>query len=408
MTFWIIAAATTLVLALTFYRALTTPSPDATDPVDMAVYKDQLAEVDRDLARNVISNDEADRLRTEISRRILALDKAEHQKTQTLSRRGALTVGLLLFVTVAGGGYGLYTQLGQAGYNDIPLKLRIENANTALDTRPSQDEFWEKMPAQVPLNTPTGDYAALVEKLRATVAERPNDLQGFVLLTQIEAGLENFRAAAQAQAKVLSLKGDSATAQDYFEYGELLILSSNGYVSPEAERALRAVLARDDQNEPARYYLGILMAQNDRPDVAFRLWRQLLAVGTNDDPWIAPIRAMIPEIAFRAGVTDFELPPLPDTDALPGPSRDDIAAAQDMSAADQQDMIRGMVARLSDRLATDGGTPQEWARLINALGVLGDLDQARAIYANAQQVFADTPDALTAIEAAANQVGIAE
>ena len=408
MTFWIIATATTVVLALTFYRALTTPSPDATDTVDLAVYKDQLAEVERDLARNVISSEEADRLRTEISRRILALDKAERTKTRALSRSTALAVGLTLFAIVAGGGYGLYNHLGQSGYGDIPLKQRIENANTSLNTRPSQDEFWEKMPAQVPLNTPTGDYAALVEKLRTTVAERPNDLQGFVLLAQIEAGLENFRAAAQAQSKVLSIKGDSATAQDYFEYGELLILSSNGYVSPEAERALRAVLARDDQNEPARYYLGVLMAQNDRPDVAFRLWRQLLAVGTADDPWIAPIRAMMPEIAFRAGVTDFELPPLPGTDALPGPTGEDIAAAQDMSAADQQDMIRGMVARLSDRLATDGGTPQEWARLINALGVLGDLEQARAIYDNAQQVFADTPDALTTIEAAANQVGISE
>lgn len=408
MTFWIIAAAVTLVLAVAFYRALATPSPDATDPVDMAVYKDQLAEVDRDLARGVISSDEADRLRTEISRRILALDKAGRTKSRSLSPTGARAVGVILFVAIAVGGYALYAQLGQVGYSDIPLKLRIENANTALDTRPSQDEFWEKMPAQVPLNTPTGDYAALVEKLRATVAERPNDLQGYVLLAQIEAGLENYRAAAQAQAKVLSVKGDAATAQDYFEYSELLILSSNGYVSPEAERALRAVLARDDQNEPARYYLGVLMAQNDRPDVAFRLWRQLLAVGGADDPWIAPIRAMIPEIAFRAGVTDFELPPLPETNALPGPSRDDIAAAQDMSADDQLAMIRGMVARLSDRLATDGGTPQEWARLINALGVLGDLDQARAIYANAQQVFADTPDALAPIQAAAAQVGIAE
>jgi cytochrome c-type biogenesis protein CcmH len=408
MTFWIIAAATTVVLLIAFIRALMTPSPDDQDPVDMAVYKDQLSEVDRDLARNVISKEEADRLRVEISRRILALDKAEHIKTRNLSFGQKYVTAVTLCAVLGGGGYVLYSNMGQPGYTDIPLKLRIENANASLDTRPSQDEFWEKMPAQVPLNSPTGDYAQLVEKLRATVAERPNDLQGYVLLSQIEAGLENYRAAAQAQGKVLSLKGDAATAQDYFEYGELLILSSNGYVSPEAERALRAVLARDDQNEPARYYLGVLMAQNDRPDVAFRLWRQLLAVGNADDPWIAPIRAMMPEIAFRAGQTDYELPPLPDTGILPGPSDQDIAAAQDMSGEDRQDMIRGMVARLSDRLATDGGTPQEWARLINALGVLGDLDQARAIYANAQQVFADTPDAMAPITAAAQQVGIAE
>ena len=207
MTFWIIAAATTVVLLIAFIRALMTPSPDDQDPVDMAVYKDQLSEVDRDLARNVISKEEADRLRVEISRRILALDKAEHIKSRTLTSVQKSITAVMIVGLLGGGGYSLYSYMGQPGYTDIPLKLRIENANVSLETRPSQDEFWEKMPAQVPLNSPTGDYAQLVEKLRATVAERPNDLQGYVLLSQIEAGLENYRAAAQAQGKVLSLKG---------------------------------------------------------------------------------------------------------------------------------------------------------------------------------------------------------
>jgi len=79
-----------------------------------------------------------------------------------------------------------------------------------------------------------------------------------------------------------------------------------------------------------------------------------------------------------------------------------------MSEADRAEMIRGMVARLSDRLATEGGTVQEWSRLIGALGVLGDLDQARVIYDEARQTFAGDAAALDMINDAARQAGVAE
>jgi len=93
---------------------------------------------------------------------------------------------------------------------------------------------------------------------------------------------------------------------------------------------------------------------------------------------------------------------------LKGPSPEDIAAASDMTDGDRMDMIRGMVSQLSDRLATQGGGPSEWARLINALGVLGDIEQAKTIFANAKEVFASNMGALDQVTAAARQIGIAE
>ena len=71
-------------------------------------------------------------------------------------------------------------------------------------------------------------------------------------------------------------------------------------------------------------------------------------------------------------------------------------------------MIQGMVAQLSDRLATEGGSAQEWARLIGALDVLGQTERATAIYNEAQQVFADAPQALAIIQAAARQAGLTQ
>ncbi|MGB1035401.1 MAG: c-type cytochrome biogenesis protein CcmI, partial [Primorskyibacter sp.] len=68
--------------------------------------------------------------------------------------------------------------------------------------------------------------------------------------------------------------------------------------------------------------------------------------------------------------------------------------------------IQGMVARLSDRLATQGGPPAEWARLIRAYGILGDRNAAQAIYVEARTVFAGQDSALRDIYRAAQDAEI--
>ena len=65
-----------------------------------------------------------------------------------------------------------------------------------------------------------------------------------------------------------------------------------------------------------------------------------------------------------------------------------------------------MVAGLEDRLAAEGGPAQDWARLIAALGVLGESDRASDIADEAQVVFAEDGAALRLIENAIAQAGI--
>jgi cytochrome c-type biogenesis protein CcmH len=109
-------------------------------------------------------------------------------------------------------------------------------------------------------------------------------------------------------------------------------------------------------------------------------------------------------LAWRAGQHRYEVPAAA---PAPGPDAGDIAAAEAMSPEERAEMIRSMVAGLAERLATEGGPAADWARLIQAYGVLGEAEAARAIHAEALERFAGSAGDLALIAEAAAAAGIA-
>ena len=311
MSFWLItfvmALGSCAMLALALWRGHQHMRPAA--EFDLNVYRDQLAEVERDAARGVLEAEDAQRLRTEISRRILAADKSmQSEQADTRSPKAVqiVLVGVSFLVLFIGStllywgtepvfkaferNYVLFvgeseipvslknanqnpfrfSGLGAPGYGDLSLKARIESADIARKTRPNQADAEASLPpAVVNPNTPE-DYIKLVEKLRTAVSLRPDDLQGAELLATHEMRLGNAMRAHIAQSHVLRLKESNATAEDFATYADMLVIAAGGYVSPQAEAALVGALKKDPKNGVARYYTGLMMLQTGRPDVAFR------------------------------------------------------------------------------------------------------------------------------------------
>ncbi len=403
MSFWIISIAVAVLVAGALALALLRSRRHlGAAAQDIQVYKDQLAEVDRDLARGVITGAEAERSRIEVSRRLLEADRAVRTVRPTAGTRSSPVVAGAIGLAVIGAAFALYLQLGAPLYADLPLQARIENAERFRAERIGQDAA-EAQRTAVQID-PNADpqYLELMAKLRAALQERPDDLPGFQLLARNEAALGDFVAARKAQGRVLELKGAEATAEDFATHAYLQIVAAEGYISPEAERALSNALQRDPQNRLARFYSGVMFDQAGRPDLTYRLWRPLLDDPPAGDPFAPAVRDSIAEIAAAAGVR-FQPPA-----TASGPSAADIEAADAMTAEERQAMIRGMVEGLSERLATEGGPAEDWARLITALGVLGEADRAAAIWQNAQQVFVAAPEALELIRSAASDAGVAE
>ncbi len=409
MGFWLIAGALALVVGGLMAQALVRArlGTGAAQAFDVQVYRDQLSEVERDLARGVLGQAEAERVRVEVSRRLLDADRAAaHTRSAVAAPRGLsrLAAGVVVLAVLAGA-VGVYWLLGAPGYPDLPLAQRIADAEAARAVRMGQAEAQARFGTAFVAPPETDpEFLVLMDKLRAAVADKPAELQGQMLLARNEAMLGNYAAAHVAQGRIIALRGDTATADDHATLADLMILAAQGYVSPEAEAAIDAALQIDPLHGAARYYRGLMYAQNLRPDLAFAIWRPLLEQSRPGAPWVPPILGQISQVTEAAGIR-YTPPEMP---APSGPDADDMAEAADMTEAERQEMVRGMVEGLAERLATEGGGPEDWARLIGALGVLGDTERAAAIWAEAQQVFAASPEAVAAIREAAVSAGVAQ
>ncbi|TNJ40870.1 c-type cytochrome biogenesis protein CcmI [Phaeobacter sp. B1627] len=411
MAFWILTGLVTLgmggILALVLLRNHNGPGEPAA-AYDLRVYRQQLTDLDRDIARGVVSAEDADRLRTEISRRVLAAD-AQVQAAEAGQRRpngpGRIAAVLVVLVIALGTG-GLYLRLGAPGYGDLSLDRRITLADERARSRPSQAEAEARLPAAA---NPQVDatYLKLVEDLRKVTAERPDDPRGQALLAQHEARIGNFKAAYDAKARFIALQNGDISLSDLVDQAELQVMAAGGYVSPEAEALLLRALTLSPDDGRARYYLGLLMGQIGRPDRGYQIWADTLRAGPDTAPWTRAIAAQIQDMAAMAGVEYREITPppaAPESAPLPGPDAEDVATMQQMSPEDRQQMIEGMVSGLAERLATEGGSPAEWSRLITALGVLGRIGQAREIHAEALDEFAGDAAALDLLNTAFNRV----
>ena len=394
MFFWIGAGLLAAVTALIIVSPLFIRRKQEVDEKasDLAVYRDQLSELEADIARGVLSATEAETSRIEISRRLLAVDaRRSDATTGSLSPNSKLALAGLLTAFMLGS-LGLYSVIGSPTLPDQPLAERMKR----IPQEEAEARFAE---LREPPATLGEREAELLDRLREVLAERPDDLTGHRLLADNLGSVGDFSGAWRAQDKVLAILGEGVAAEDVSRKAELMIYAAGGYVSPEVDQVLSESLQLDPSDQRARYFSAVSMAQNGRVDVAMGLWRGLLDEEGAQTPWKEFALAQMQQLSQAAGI------PMPN-DGLGGPTRDDIEAASEMDEADRADMIRGMVEGLSERLAAEGGTSSEWARLIRALTVLGETERAQSILEEAKATFAQDQSGLDEILEAAKEVGL--
>ncbi len=194
--------------------------------------------------------------------------------------------------------------------------------------------------------------------------------------------LGRYGEAWRAYDRVIELTGGSAGAEIHAAKAEGMILAAGGYVSPEAADVIAAALQRDPGLPMARYYAGLALRQAGRLDDAIAIWQALRRDSPPDAPYLEWLDMMLAD-AMAARGTPPGASPGRHAGAPPGPGQAEIEAAGQMSPEERSAMIEGMVAGLDERLTSQGGSADEWMRLIASYATLGRQDEARQAYERA-------------------------
>jgi cytochrome c-type biogenesis protein CcmH len=356
-------------------------APPERGQYDRAVYRDQLREVDRDVARGVLSSTEAGAARLEIQRRLLAVAPAAGRAALRSARSPRLAAAAALFI--AGGAGGLYWWLGAPALPDVPYGSQ-QAAQAKTEPSGGADA------AQAPHT----DVKAAAERLEEKLRAEPANAEGWVLYARTESTLGNWQRAMDAYQHAIDLGQKGALV--YAGYGEMLVMAAGGIVAPAAHDAFVTALAAEPKNDVARYYLALADAQAGEVRKAISAWLALAADLPEDSQMREEIARRVADAARSGG---FEAPPLPKglpeeppapaEAAQPGPTQDQMAAAAQMPPAERDKMIRDMIEQLAAKLKTEPNDLDGWLRLGNAYAVQGETDKAMDAYDHAAKLKPD-------------------
>ena len=384
MLFWVIAAvmtaAVTLALLAPVARARSV-SPDAPASHDVEVYRDQLTEVDRDLADGLVDPVQAEVARTEISRRLLAAarkgesESAEARPADNRRLRRAVTIAVALFMPLAA--VTAYLELGRPDLPQLPLSARLQADPQATD------------------------IGMLITRAERHLAENPNDGRGWDVLGPIYLRTGRFEESAAAFQKAIAILGPSPTR--LASLGEALFSAAGGIVTEEAKLAFQTARELDSTDPRPQFFLAVALAQSGKIAEARAAFNAMIQTAPADAPWIPAVQSQLAALEAAPGTA-----PLSGAGSAPprNPTASDIAAAQNMSPEERQAMIGSMIDNLEARLADNPDNIEGWLRLVRSHMVTGGRDKAQAALDRAFAVFTPSGQESQALTALANEFGL--
>jgi len=366
MTLWFVFALMTAFAVFAVLWPLGRGAKPQREGNETTVYKDQLAEIARDMSAGLIGASEAEAARVEISRRLLAAADAERVSPLSVNTTLRRAVAVIAFAGLPLLAVAFYLPLGSPKLPDFPLSQR----------------------AQAPAASQPLDN--LVAQVEAHLEKNPTDGRGWNVLAPVLAKLGRFDDAVRAYRNSITYNGDSAARRA--DLGEVIAAASGGVVTSEAKAEFERAITLNADDAKASYFLGLAAEQDGRPSEAASIWRTMLAKAPSTAPWRPLVLAALARVG---GGT-----------AAPVLSDDTIAAAKDMTENDRSAMIRGMVDRLANRLKQNGDDVEGWLRLVRAYMVMGDRDKANRASADARQAVANDAERLRALNEGLKNLGL--
>ncbi len=374
MIFWALLAVLTAIVITIVCLPLVRPRDEQTASAqsDAEIYKAQLAEIEDERKRGVVTASEAESARIEISRRLLRTaskhDQAGPATTTVKQNDRALALVSVLIPALALGGYLVF------GSPKLPQQPHAATAEQSPEAE---------------------RVAEMVSRVENRLRDHPDDGEGWDVIAPVYLRQEQYHDAVFAFRRALRLNGENAARLEGL--GEAMVLRDNGRVSDKARLAFKRALDRNPNSLKARFWLAASDEQNGRLKEAAKGYKTILQATPDGAPWRAMVGTRLAMVQQRLDPSGASAPAL---------SPEAMRSAENMSREQRQAMIENMVAGLAKRLEADGNDLEGWLRLMRAYKVLGKADEAKQAAASARQNFENDASALERINAAARQLDL--
>lgn len=230
-----------------------------------------------------------------------------------------------------------------------------------------------------------------IAQLEARTRERKDDAGAWQSLGWAYFDAQRYEDAVRAYRRAVTLS--PGTAVLWSSLGEALVMASDHDPMPaEALNAFTKAHKLDAKDPRARYFLGVARDLSGDHAGAIKDWMALLADTPPGAPWEQDLRRTIEQVgkinkietATQLAAIKQPAPVAPiAAQGIPGPTRDQMAAASAMTPSQQRQMAEGMVEQLEGKLKSDPGNIDRWAMLIRSRMALGQPEKAHAALADA-------------------------
>jgi cytochrome c-type biogenesis protein CcmH len=376
--FAVLAAA--VVWAVT--RPLLLSRPGAAAPADseLAVYKDQLAEIETERNEGLIAGSEAEAARVEVARRLIK--RAEENERLAPGTQSSSTRRLVLYAAAA--------------LPVLAIALYLAVGSPSLPGRP----YAARLDAPVEQAT----AADLIAKVEAHLRQNPDDGRGWDVLAPVYMRMGDFRQAADAFERAIRLLGESEKRLAGFARATIMV--ENGIVGEPARRAYEKLHTLDAKAIEPQVWLAIAKEQDGDLAGAAADYRRLLAEGGSEEPWLSLLDERLKSVAAKLGEAPAGGAPQGQAkDAAPAVDADK-PSFHTMSPEQRQAFIESMVDGLAARLKNNGKDLEGWMQLVRSYVVLGRPEDANKALAEARTNFAGDDKALAELQALAQVLGI--
>jgi len=255
------------------------------------VYRDQILDLDREHESGHISDQEWQQSRDELSLRLLEDTSAVDDPAAKAEKPATLTA-LVLAVALPLSAMGLYMWVGQPeALNPLALK--------------SPDQVDPK------------DLAKLAQTLAEKLKDKPDNLQGWVMLGRTYRTLENFEGALKAYDTALKLSEDDDLK---LERIEVIAMQRQGQFEGEPWRVIREILQKDPEHFGALLTAGSASYAEGKFADALKYWEKARKPLDANNPDLPGLDNAIATVRDKLGMPPAPVPTANASSSGMGPS----------------------------------------------------------------------------------------